>query len=319
MNFTGLELFSPDVFNHMKEVAGTIFQSGRCNKPWLTNPQSILFAMQKGYDLGIPPLTALDHICQFRDKGTWACSIFLAKGLVASKGGTVQVISETDLEVKVLATRPAWKDHSETVTMAEIVKAGISTGKDTWTKYPKAMLRATAIRRALTHMWADVLVGVTPIDMELEQETPAEPDDIQTVTADEAKPRKARASKKNEEVVVPEKIAIPHVAEEQVVAEPDNVVAEPDKAEEAPVVEAPLADDPVIDVPIFDYSVQAHRMLLIAAIKNVGLTPAQIKLCKPLWEAGWAKDHGVKAEVFAIAAGLMRCALEGEKNAPESK
>lgn len=333
----GLELYSIDQFSHMKEVAKAIWESGQVQKPWIKNPQTVLLVMQKAIDLGMSPLAGLDHLTQFRDGGKWGISFDGARGLVAANGGTIALTEDSDTKSTVKVTRPQWADHFETATMAECEKSGV-TGKDVWKKFPRAMLRSTSIRRALTHMWSDVLVGCSPFDPELESPDQAEASEPITATPEDNKPRRTRRTKAEMEAdaLAAQEPAQAPQTEETAPAAPADVPPTdpmtgnqgikistpfdppviPPKKEEAPT-ENPFADPlkkepaaPAAEPPTaeaFDLNLMPHRMMLIEAIKSAGLTPDQIKICRDSWQKGWAKENNVILTLDSITAGLKKC------------
>jgi hypothetical protein len=344
--WTGLEFYSPDILEHMKTVANTIWESGRVARDYIKNPQTVLLVMQKGRDLGIPPLVALDHLRQFRDGGPWACSFDLAKALVTAAGGSIIIKKEDDFGAQVEVTREGRPPHVETVTMEDFERSG-QANKDTCKKYPRQMLRASATRRALMIVWPDKFAGVIPADdMELEQDDVSiDPADV---TADDARPRKSRAKKEK-----PEQVQPPAQVAAEVVDTPTEDLSVADTGKEAtssaeidtpPAEEAPISDEPpsptpsvsettqmststplappqksgftwdvtmdrmIPEVP-FDYVQKSHRMQLVRAIKEVGFETKVLAEVRKKWEAGWYKGRCTNS-LDSIKTALTECAHE---------
>ena len=196
-------LYAPECYGHYLNVAEGIFKSRVVQRPWLPNPESILYVMQTGIDMGISPMIALDKIRRFDKKtgpGGWMLEINLAKSLVAQKGGRFEILEQDDDHIKTKMVRPDWEEHGthvETITLAELQRAG-TAGRDNFKYFPKQMFRAAAFRQCCAVLFSDILHGATPADFaheDLENVDGADTGDISTatVTAEDHKPKKPRS------------------------------------------------------------------------------------------------------------------------------
>ncbi len=199
-----MDLYAPEVYEHSLKVAKSIFDSRAANNPWISNEHTVLYIMQRGCDLGVPPLVALEEIKKV--KGSWFVSINLAKALAIRAGGSLHVEDESNERMVIRAERNGWKPHIETTTIAELLAAGIDKQFDrekrkyvdnpVWKKFPRQMWRAVCIRRIFQFMFADVLLGMVPVDFSVEEipdfEDEAAGLDPAEVTESDHKPKKTK-------------------------------------------------------------------------------------------------------------------------------
>ena len=189
-------LYSPENYEHYKTVAEGIFKSRTVQRQWLPNPESVLFVMQMGIDMGISPLIALDKLRKVQDG--WMLEINLARSLVAQKGGTFKIVKETDKSLTTQMRRVHGDEileHEETITLEQLQKAG-TANKDTFKRHPKQIFRAAAYRQSCAILFPDILFGTTVVDFEVENgEAPTFTDDTgetvntETTTEEEHRPK----------------------------------------------------------------------------------------------------------------------------------
>ena len=193
----GLNLYGE--YEAFRRVADSIHKSRCANQPWLNSPEAVMYVMQKGVNMGIDPLTALEELKMV--KGNWTISIKLARGQAARKGIT-WFFSEKESECQITMKREGWNDHIETVTTADIKKSGRGGPKDdAFTKFPRQILRSSAFRRGINAIGPDVLMGLDPVDREVEPDdlfnSPNETDSVEPseVSAKDVKPKKTTKKK----------------------------------------------------------------------------------------------------------------------------
>lgn len=160
---TGLP--STGEWNTMLQMADTLIQSGLAPEAVRT-PAAALVIMQKGRELGIPPLYALSSIAVIKGKPVAGAELLLAV-IYRDHGDDAVKIVQTDATICHLKyKRRAWTAYEEfSFTMADAKQAGI-TNNPTWTKYPQAMLRARCISAVARMAFPDSIGGMyTPEEL----------------------------------------------------------------------------------------------------------------------------------------------------------
>ena len=339
-----LELYSPEEFEHAKKVSESIWQSGMVKRPWLHNPLSVLFVMQRGRDLGIPVAAALEGLFQF-PQGGWGISINLAKALILRSGGQVRVTEESDELCVIEMVRPEWRErstHTERVTRADLDRAGISN-KDTYRKFPRQIIRANAFRRAATLIFADKLLGLVPLDMEVEERSLPNDNGAENVASDNTvvaaevteeqhkpkrgwpagKPRKVKDSSetttvsehegiKEESEVVTES---PKVVTQELPAEPPAPQADFDEFLAGKVVpmtkpvaeeqvERPIAADPAGEV--YDPKNINHTRVKVVITSRCLKEPGDSDVLRNNWDK-YTKSCTVLATPESLESHITRC------------
>lgn len=154
-----------------------------------TPAQSITIAW-KGQELGIPPLVAFSSIAVINGKP--ALSAELMRSLVFRKYPTARIelvtpVDKQNEEAKYLVQRPGGGEQFFQFTLKEAAAAGLLT-KDTWKKYPMALLQARATSMACRQVFPDALNGCvyTPeelggeiIDIDPAEDSPSSKSDNQ--------------------------------------------------------------------------------------------------------------------------------------------
>lgn len=149
--------------------AAMLLKSGLCPVA-LKTPESVLFVVLAGRDLGLSPVAALRGLAIIQ--GKIEVSADLQLGLFHRQGGKSSWSELSDAVASLTLTAP-WltKPHTSRFTMEDAKRAGIATGN--YQKYPKAMLRSRAITQGLKDIGFDAtagcyapgeISGVVPID-----------------------------------------------------------------------------------------------------------------------------------------------------------
>lgn len=187
-------LYAPEHYEHYVKVAEGLHRSRAVQRPWLQNPEAIIFVMQMGIDMGISPMLALDKIRKLGDN--WMIEINLARSLVARNGGRFEVLEQTDKHIKTKLVRPSEDgigEHIETITIEELNRAG-TTRKNSFKSFPKQIFRAAAFRQSCAVLFPDILHGTVVADFAHEglEEVPADSENEvsqETVTEEDHKPK----------------------------------------------------------------------------------------------------------------------------------
>lgn len=223
-------------------------------------PGNVLMAMEFGSAMGLTPLVSMLNIHVIEGKPSSSATLIAA--LITGAGHTLTVSDPDPARAVAEIVRRDRPGHTyrSTWTIERAQRAGL-VGKDTWKKYPEAMLRARAITEVCRAACPELLLGVryTPEELGAQVDQTGEPvtgnivEDVVTVEADTSKAytiqtaapeqstraRKARNTKLDERQPEPPAEAQPAAAPEPAPA-PAPVTA---PAPEPAATVAPPADD----------------------------------------------------------------------------
>jgi hypothetical protein len=143
----------------MLSMAEVLVSSGMLPKH-IQKPAAAVAIIQKGKELGVPPMHALSNIFVVEGKPT--CSAELMLALVYRDHGDAAIqIMETDNQHCLIAyTRRGWQERATyAFTMQDAAQAGVAN-KATWKQYPAAMLRARCISAVARMAFPDSIAGM---------------------------------------------------------------------------------------------------------------------------------------------------------------
>lgn len=149
----------PTSFSEMQNQAKTLVASGLLPEA-IKRPEQAIAIMQKGAELGIPPMQAFSHIHIIKGKPTMSAELMLAQ---IYKGCPNAVINYLELDEKkcvIEAIRPGHKPARFGFSMGDAEKAGLLSNQ-TWKKYPRAMLRSRCISEMARSLFPDCISGVS--------------------------------------------------------------------------------------------------------------------------------------------------------------
>lgn len=141
----------------LKEQVGVAIKSGFLPQSINTPEKAITIAL-KGQELGIPPLQAFSHINVIQGKPTISSELMLALIYRNVPGAVVNIVESTSETCTIEASRPNGKPTKISFSMSEAKLAGVA-GKDSWKKYPAAMLRARCISAVARAVFPDAIMG----------------------------------------------------------------------------------------------------------------------------------------------------------------
>ncbi len=150
---------SPDEWDTLSKMAGALVQS-RLLPQEVDTWQKAAVIIQKGHELGVPPMAALSGIAVIKGKPT--CSAELLRALIQRDHGDNAIRFTVTTAETCTATykRRGWTTpEAHTYTMEDAKRAGITT-TPTWTKYPADMLRARCTSAIARMAFADSIGGM---------------------------------------------------------------------------------------------------------------------------------------------------------------
>ena len=166
----GLELSS---IEDMYRFAKYVISSG-LNPKGIDKPESIVVALQMGFELGLPPMQALQNIAVINGRPcVWGDAV---PGLVESSGlqeyGYPTQVGDRNPNgsysdsygYSYTTKRNGRDEYSYTFTVADAKKASLWGKAGTWTFYPDRMLLNRARTFCLRDVYPDVLRGLITAD-----------------------------------------------------------------------------------------------------------------------------------------------------------
>lgn len=226
----GLQLSTLD---DMWRFAQCVVKSGFAPKG-MEKPESVLIALEMGYEVGLSPMAALQNTAVVNGRptiyGDAALALVRGSGLLDFyEEKQVGTKSKDDFGYCVTAKRKGdTSSYSETFTVADAKVAGLWGKTGPWSQYPARMLKFRARGFLLRDAFGDVLKGMRTY------EEASDYIDADVEIIDEAKPKQKlfKAKKSTEKAEEP--------AQNEAVAEAENPAATP--------AEAPKKDDSAKDI-----------------------------------------------------------------------
>lgn len=154
-------------------------------------PSDVLLAMEWGAALGMAPMQAINSIHVINGKPGLSANALAA--LVRREGHRMRVVGDDKT-----ATASIWRkddpefEYQVTWTLDMAKRAGLLTGKDNWSKYPGAMLKARAQTAVVRDACPELIIGL-PGDDDTDQPDWHTPATTTTVTVDQGEPEPAAA------------------------------------------------------------------------------------------------------------------------------
>ncbi|MGI5153626.1 hypothetical protein [Microbispora sp. CA-102843] len=225
-----------DVITDIVRLAETIHDTDFVPKGLRGNYAATAAAILAGREVGIGPMTSLQHMYVVEGRPTMSAKLMRARVLAA--GHDLVYEENTITRCRVRGRRrgeQAWTTVEW--TMDDAKRAGLA-GKNTWQKYPRRMLQARATGELCDIVFPDVVAG-----MAVTEEAEDDAGDYAGVVdeAAEQQPTKRRTARRRTAAATPPPAPEPEPAAEGVTA------VSPAEAREAPraqVPEPPLPGEP---------------------------------------------------------------------------
>lgn len=162
--------YMPPTFHDKYKMAQILVKSGLLPSVYNT-PEKVIIALQMGHELGLKPMVAINNIAVINGRPTLGANLMMA--VINGNPEFHSYVEEYDNEDK-----PTWckitigrkknggvVKYSSKFSLEDAETAGLIT-KDTWKKYPKAMMTARAISATAKKAFPDILAGIyTPEEM----------------------------------------------------------------------------------------------------------------------------------------------------------
>ena len=194
-----VNFLTPNSLQEAMQIADLLAGSDIVPKDYQRKPGNILVAMQRGAEIGLQPLQAMQNIAVINGRPSIWGDAMLA--LVRSSG-LLDFIREEVSEDGQKATVTVKRKNEEPVvsefSMEDAKKAGLSGKQGPWSQYPKRMMKLRARSYALRDVFPDVLKGMAIAEEEKDKEIDITPTvDTQSAKANSGSSSlKARMAKK---------------------------------------------------------------------------------------------------------------------------
>jgi hypothetical protein len=154
-----------DTLKSMFDMSDALYKSGLLPNH-IKSPQAAFAVIQKGLELGIPPMYSMSNIIVIQGKPTANAELMLALIYRDHGDNAIQFSESSSTKCTVLYRRKAWASPlSHSFTIEEAKTAGLLSNQ-TWQKYPKAMLRARCISAVARLAFPDSIGGMyTPEEL----------------------------------------------------------------------------------------------------------------------------------------------------------
>ena len=153
----GMAAFEPRDFGELERLAKRCIDS-RLFK--VASPDAALVIMLTGASLGLSPVASLRGIHVIEGKSVLSSDLLVAVVLKSGQCQRWTVVETTPAQCVIEAHRKGQPDaHRHVWTMEMAKRAGLAH-KDTWQKYPAAMLRARCSSELARIVFPDVMFGV---------------------------------------------------------------------------------------------------------------------------------------------------------------
>lgn len=169
---------TPRTFEEALKFAELMSKSDLVPKDFKDKPGNILVAIQKGQEVGLSPMAALETIAVINGRASlWGDGLL---GLVQASS-TYEWIDESQCSEKAgicTIKRRGEQPYTATFTLEDAKRAGLLGKPGTWTQYTKRMLQLRARAFAIRDKFADVLKGLVAAEEAMDTVTilPAESD-----------------------------------------------------------------------------------------------------------------------------------------------
>ena len=161
---------APTNMTEAMEFSKMISASGMCPTQYRSKPNDILVAIQWGYEIGLPPLQALQNIAVINGKPSiyGDAALALVKNDSRCMGVTEWVEGEGENKTAYCVVKRKYGEEIEetkrTFSVTDAKSARLWGKQGPWTQYPDRMLQMRARGFALRDSFPDALKGVITIE-----------------------------------------------------------------------------------------------------------------------------------------------------------
>ena len=249
---TSVPVFSmtPRTFDEAMKFAELMSKSDLVPKDFKDKPGNILVAIQKGQEVGLSPMAALETIAVINGRASlWGDGLL---GIV--QGSNVyEWIDESGCSEKAgicTVKRKGEQPYTATFTLEDAKRAGLLGKAGPWTSYTKRMLQLRARGFALRDKFADVLKGLVAAEEALDTVTVLPSDSDQPAPSSLKDKLKAQLEAPSDLQSKPVAAGVSETADNRSNPQPND---DPPPAQSVADHAKKLAQDHAGDVPCFSF------------------------------------------------------------------
>lgn len=146
-------------WQEMKAQATDLVRSGMLPN-CIKKPEQAIAIMQKGAELGVPPMYAFAHIHVIQGKPTMSAELMMAQIHKHQPNAQINILRYDNEACEIEAIRPNCKPAKFSFTIEDAKRAELLSNP-TWRKYPRAMLRSRCVSEMARTLFSDCISGVS--------------------------------------------------------------------------------------------------------------------------------------------------------------
>lgn len=156
----------------IERTADHIWESGLAKSYRFENKSAIVLVLMKGWELGLPLMSSLEHIRVIHGRFSLSAEAAQAIVLARVEGAKFTWVADGKGGVaEVTASRPGHASVTVRFTHDDATKTGLAQKNPIYQSFPGNLLRAAAIRGAVKRLFPDVLLGLEAPEDDEEQVT----------------------------------------------------------------------------------------------------------------------------------------------------
>jgi len=171
---------SGSVWSVMKSQAGELIKSNFL-PTHIKTPEQAMMIILKGRECGVPPIQSLSQIAVIQGKPTQSAELMLAMILAKFPKTKLSYPERSSKICTIKVQRPGCDWSVFTYTIEDAEAAGL-LNKDSWRKYPRAMLHARCVSEMARSLYPDAISGISYTPEELGAEVNDEGEVIEVVS-----------------------------------------------------------------------------------------------------------------------------------------
>lgn len=177
---------SGQVWGVMKQQAAELIKSNYL-PAHIKTPEQAMMIILKGRECGVPPIQSMSQIAVIQGKPTQSAELMLAMILSKFPKTRISYPERSSKVCSLKVQRPGCDWSTFTYTIEDAQAAGL-LGKDSWKKYPRAMLHARCVSEMARSLFPDAISGISYTPEELGAEVNDEGEVITIETQTKTKP-----------------------------------------------------------------------------------------------------------------------------------
>ena len=156
---------SQGLWSNLKQQGRELINSGFLPNS-IKTPEQFVAIVLKGRECGIPPMQSCQHINIIQGKPTMSAELMLSQILKHCPGTKIWYPIRSNEKCEIRVVRPGSKESTFEYSISDAKAAGL-LGKDSWKKYPRAMLHARCVSEMARSLFPDAINGISYVPEEM--------------------------------------------------------------------------------------------------------------------------------------------------------